>query len=139
MVFSTPAFFAAIFARTDAAQRGVAASTATAFIDVGVAAGPIALGFGAQARGIPFAFALAAVVALLGSVWAVWLARPRMPVVVSSTSRMTPATPPMTTTRASAKRAAARPIFCSRPMPSDQPSGFAASRTRSRPSPARKV
>ena len=84
MVFSTPAFFAAIFARTDAAQRGVAAGTATAFIDVGVAAGPIALGFGAQARGIPFAFALTAVVALLGSVWAVWLARPRMPVVVSS-------------------------------------------------------
>ena len=84
MVFSTPAFFAAIFARTDAAERGVAAGTATAFIDVGIAAGPIALGFGAEARGIPFAFALTAVVALLGSVWALWLARPRLPSVVSS-------------------------------------------------------
>ncbi|MDV3221014.1 MFS transporter [Intrasporangium sp.] len=84
MAFSTPAFFAAIFARTDPAERGMASGTASAFIDLGVAAGPIALGFGAASRGIPFAFALTAVAALAGFLWALWLARPSLAPVVSS-------------------------------------------------------
>ena len=60
MTFSTPAFFSAIFATAKPSERGAAAGTATAFMDVGLGFGPIALGVVANSRGIPWAFAAAA-------------------------------------------------------------------------------
>jgi predicted MFS family arabinose efflux permease len=73
VTFSTPAFFAAIFATAGPAERGAASGTASAFIDLGLGGGPILLGLVAQAAGIPWAFAVAAVVALAGSVWTLCL------------------------------------------------------------------
>jgi predicted MFS family arabinose efflux permease len=67
--FSTPAFFAAIFATASPAQRGVASGTASAAIDLGLGIGPILLGLVAQPFGIPWAFAVGAAVAGLGALW----------------------------------------------------------------------
>jgi predicted MFS family arabinose efflux permease len=75
VTFSTPAFFAAIFATAGPSQRGAASGTASAFIDLGLGGGPILLGFVAQAAGIPWAFGVAASVALAGSVWTLSLRR----------------------------------------------------------------
>lgn len=75
--FSTPAFFAAIFATATPSQRGVASGTATASMDLGLGLGPIALGFVARPLGIPWAFAVAAAVALAGGAWTLLLARRR--------------------------------------------------------------
>jgi predicted MFS family arabinose efflux permease len=75
ITFSTPAFFSAIFATAAPSERGAAAGTASAFIDLGLGFGPIALGFVAAAQGIPWAFATGAAVALVGAVWTASLAR----------------------------------------------------------------
>lgn len=75
VAFSTPAFFAAIFSTAKPSERGAAAGTASAFIDLGLGGGPIMLGFVAQAAGIPWAFGVAASVALAGSVWTISLRR----------------------------------------------------------------
>ena len=74
VAFSTPAFFSAIFATAKNSERGSAAGTASAFIDLGLGFGPIALGVVADARGIPWAFGVGAGVALLGGLWTLRLA-----------------------------------------------------------------
>lgn len=75
VAFSTPAFFAAIFATASPAERGAAAGTASMFIDLGLGFGPIALGLVADARGIPWALAAGAGIALVGALWTLRLAR----------------------------------------------------------------
>ncbi len=67
--FSTPAFFAAIFATARPSERGAAAGTASAFIDLGLGFGPIALGLVAATWDIPAALGVGAVIAFLGAVW----------------------------------------------------------------------
>jgi predicted MFS family arabinose efflux permease len=73
IAFSTPALFAAIFARAGADERGAASGTASAFLDLGIGVGPILLGLVAQSLGIAAAFGVAAGVALLGGIWALVL------------------------------------------------------------------
>ena len=75
ITFSTPAFFSAIFATASPSERGAAAGTASAFMDLGIGFGPIALGLVASAQGIPWAFATGAAVALVGAVWTASLTR----------------------------------------------------------------
>ncbi|WP_438856005.1 MFS transporter [Agromyces sp. M3QZ16-3] len=79
ITFTTPAFFAAIFATASPSERGIASGTASAALDLGLGLGPIALGFIAAPYGIPWAFALAATIAFAGAVWTAWLVR-RTPV-----------------------------------------------------------
>jgi predicted MFS family arabinose efflux permease len=69
VTLSTPAFFSAIFATAKPGERGAASGTASVFLDLGIALGPMALGLAAQAGGIPFAFGIAAVVVLVGCGW----------------------------------------------------------------------
>jgi MFS family permease len=73
----TPAFFAAVFARTSARERGAAAGTASMFIDLGLGVGPFLLGVVAAAQGIPFAHVVGAAVAALAAVWTLRLIRSR--------------------------------------------------------------
>jgi predicted MFS family arabinose efflux permease len=75
VTLSTPAFFSAIFATAKPGERGAASGTASVFLDLGIALGPMALGLAAQAGGIPFAFGLAAVVVLAGCGWILTLSR----------------------------------------------------------------
>jgi predicted MFS family arabinose efflux permease len=75
VTFTTPAFFAAIFATARPSERGAAAGTASAFIDLGLGFGPMVLGLVARSQGIPWAYAVAAGVALLGVAWTLSLAR----------------------------------------------------------------
>jgi predicted MFS family arabinose efflux permease len=74
VAFSTPAFFAAIFATARPSERGAAAGTASAFIDLGLGFGPIMLGLVADARGIPAALGVGAAIAFLGALWVAGLA-----------------------------------------------------------------
>ena len=74
VTFSTPAFFSAVFATASASERGAASGTASAFIDLGLGFGPIALGIVAGAQGIPYAFAAGAAIAFIGAVWTAVLA-----------------------------------------------------------------
>lgn len=74
VAFTTPAFFSAIFATAKPSERGAAAGTASAFIDIGLGFGPMALGLVAREQGIPWAFAVGAAIALLGTAWTVRLA-----------------------------------------------------------------
>lgn len=69
VTFSTPAFFAAIFATARPSERGAASGTASAAIDLGLGGGPILLGMLAQSFTIPVAFGAAVAVALAGAVW----------------------------------------------------------------------
>jgi predicted MFS family arabinose efflux permease len=69
VTLSTPAFFSAIFATAQSNERGAASGTASIFLDLAIAGGPMLLGFAAQASGIPFAFGLAAAVVLAGCGW----------------------------------------------------------------------
>src|SRR6188472_1290851 len=69
VTLSTPAFFSAIFATAQPSERGAASGTASVFLDLAMGGGPMLLGLAAQAGGIPFAFGLAAAVALAGSGW----------------------------------------------------------------------
>ena len=73
VTLSTPAFFSAIFATAQPSERGAASGTASVFLDLAMGGGPMLLGLAAQAGGIPFAFGLAAAVALAGSGWIVAL------------------------------------------------------------------
>jgi predicted MFS family arabinose efflux permease len=75
VTLSTPAFFSAIFATAKPSERGAASGTASVFLDLGIAGGPILLGLAAQASGIPFAFGLAAAVVLVGCGWILALSR----------------------------------------------------------------
>ncbi len=73
VTFSTPAFFSAVFATASPSERGAAAGTASAALDLGLGAGPILLGFAAEAAGIPWAFTVAAGIAVLGCGWTLLL------------------------------------------------------------------
>ena len=75
VTFSTPAFFSAIFATAKPSERGAAAGTASAFIDLAFGFGPITLGVVASAYGIPWAMAVGAGIAFVGAVWTASLAR----------------------------------------------------------------
>jgi predicted MFS family arabinose efflux permease len=75
VTFSTPAFFSAVFATASPSERGAASGTASAFLDLGLGGGPVLLGLVAEAAGIPWAFGVAAGVALAGSAWTVALWR----------------------------------------------------------------
>ncbi len=74
VTFATPAFFSAIFATALPSERGAASGTASAFIDLGLGAGPILMGVVAEARGIPAAFGIGAGIAVAGCAWTVLLA-----------------------------------------------------------------
>jgi predicted MFS family arabinose efflux permease len=78
VVFSTPAFFSAIFATAGPEQRGAASATASMALDLGLAGGPVAAGLVAERHGIAGAFALAAVVTCAGAGWTLSLARRRL-------------------------------------------------------------
>jgi len=67
VAFTTPAVFAAIFARVAPSERGAASGTASVFIDLGFGGGPMLLGIVAGAAGIPTAFLVAALVAAVGA------------------------------------------------------------------------
>jgi predicted MFS family arabinose efflux permease len=75
VTLSTPAFFSAIFATAKPGERGAASGTASVFLDLGIALGPMVLGLAAQAGGIPFAFGLATAVVLAGCGWILMLSR----------------------------------------------------------------
>jgi sugar phosphate permease len=77
VAFTTPAFFAAIFSRVPASERGSASGTASLFLDLAFGGGPMVLGLVAGQAGIPAAFTVAAVVAAAGAVGTGWLAFPR--------------------------------------------------------------
>lgn len=72
--FSTPAFFAAIFATASSRERGAAAATASLAVDLGLGFGPMVLGLVARESGISAALLTGAAVATLGAAWVVWLA-----------------------------------------------------------------
>lgn len=74
VTFSTPAFFAAIFATALPSQRGAASGTASVVIDLGLGLGPVLLGLVARDGGIPLALAVGAAVAMLGAAWTTALA-----------------------------------------------------------------
>jgi predicted MFS family arabinose efflux permease len=67
VAFITPALFAATFANVAPAERGLAAGTATIFIDLGFSGGPLIAGLVAAAQGIPAAFVVSAAIALAGA------------------------------------------------------------------------
>jgi predicted MFS family arabinose efflux permease len=75
MTLSTPAFFSAIFATAQPSERGAASGTASVFLDLAIAGGPMLLGLAAHANGIPFAFGLAAAVVVAGCGWILLLFR----------------------------------------------------------------
>ena len=85
VTISTPAFFSAIFATARPGERGAASGTASVFLDLGIALGPMVLGLAAQAGGIPFAFGLAAAVVLAGCGWILILSRANRTTVVGPT------------------------------------------------------
>src|SRR4051794_28852651 len=64
--FLTPAVFAAVFSRVTASQRGSAAGTASAFLDLGFSGGPVVFGLVAAASSIPGAFVAGAALAAAG-------------------------------------------------------------------------
>jgi predicted MFS family arabinose efflux permease len=84
ITFLTPAIFTAVFSLVPADERGAAAGTATIFIDLGIGAGPLTLGFVAAAAGIPLAFAVGGIITAAG---AALLLLPRPPDGHFSTSR----------------------------------------------------
>jgi predicted MFS family arabinose efflux permease len=69
VTFTTPAYFAAIFAVVRESERGAASATMSVAIDLGFGAGPILLGGVASSAGIPWALAAAAGVAAVGAWW----------------------------------------------------------------------
>ncbi|GGU58543.1 MFS transporter [Lentzea flava] len=74
VTFSTPAFFAAVFATAAPHQRGAASGTASAFIDIGLGGGPILLGLVANAS-IPAALVTGGALAAAGCLWTLALRR----------------------------------------------------------------
>lgn len=83
VAFLTPAIFAFIFARVKAAERGAAMGTTSLFLDLALGGGPVLLGLVASAGGIAAAFAVAALVAMVGALGTALVASParRLPVV----------------------------------------------------------
>jgi predicted MFS family arabinose efflux permease len=75
VTLSTPAFFSAIFATAQPHERGAASGTASVFLDLAIAGGPMLLGIAAQSYGIPVAFGLAAAVVVAGCAWIIALSR----------------------------------------------------------------
>lgn len=75
VTFSTPAFFSAIFATATPSERGAAAGTASAFIDLGLGFGPIVLGLVARQQDLSWAFAVGCGIALAGAAWTALLTR----------------------------------------------------------------
>ncbi|MHA6508377.1 MFS transporter [Tessaracoccus sp. Y1736] len=69
VAFSTPAFFSAVFSTAAPHQRGAAAGTASAALDLGLGLGPLLLGLVARDQGVAAALAAAAFLALIGAVW----------------------------------------------------------------------
>ncbi len=74
VAFTTPAFFAAIFAKVAPSERGSASGTASLFLDLAFGGGPMLLGIVAGLAGIPAAFGAAAGLALVGAVGTHWRA-----------------------------------------------------------------
>ena len=74
VAFTTPAVFAAIFARVPPSERGAASGTASLFIDLGFGGGPMLLGIVAGSAGIGAAFIVAGIVAGLGAAGSALLA-----------------------------------------------------------------
>ncbi|MDZ5620945.1 MFS transporter [Nocardioides sp. HM23] len=81
VTFSTPAFFSAIFATASPAERGAAAGTASAFIDLGLGFGPIVLGLVARQQDLSWAFGVGCAIALVGAAWTALLATRRRSVL----------------------------------------------------------
>ncbi|KAA1422700.1 MFS transporter [Mumia zhuanghuii] len=75
IVFSTPAFFSAIFATASPSERGAASGTASVALDLGLAAGPVMVGLVAEQQGIGRGFAACVAVTLAGTAWTMLLAR----------------------------------------------------------------
>jgi predicted MFS family arabinose efflux permease len=75
VAFSTPAFFTAVFQTAGPEGRGAASGTASAFLDLGLGAGPILLGLIAAQVGVRGAFVAGALVAGLGCLWVLSLHR----------------------------------------------------------------
>ncbi len=75
VIFSTPAFFRAAFATARPSERGAAAGTVSAFLDLGLGLGPILMGVIADGMGIDWAFGAAAGIAVAGSAWTLILSR----------------------------------------------------------------
>jgi predicted MFS family arabinose efflux permease len=73
VAFSTPAFFAAIFATAEPSQRGAASGTASAAIDLGLGLGPVVLGLVAAQIGMPWAIGVGAAIAAAGALWTLTL------------------------------------------------------------------
>ncbi|MFP5283728.1 MAG: MFS transporter, partial [Actinomycetes bacterium] len=68
-------FFRAVFATAPPEERGAASGTTSAFLDLGIASGPMLLGLAADAAGISAAFGLGAAFALAGAGWTLALHR----------------------------------------------------------------
>jgi predicted MFS family arabinose efflux permease len=75
VVFSTPAFFSAIFSTAGPATRGAAAATASIALDLGLAGGPLLVGVLAGTLGLAGAFAVCAAITALGMSWTWWLSQ----------------------------------------------------------------
>lgn len=74
VTFSTPAFFAAVFATAEPHQRGAASGTASAFLDIGLGGGPMLLGLLANVS-TSAALAGGGAIAFLGCLWTIRLHR----------------------------------------------------------------
>jgi MFS family permease len=74
VAFTTPAFFAAIIARVDPAERGVALGTTSLFIDLAFGGGPIMAGIVAGVAGYAAGFAVVGLVSLAGAIGTAWAA-----------------------------------------------------------------
>ena len=81
VAFTTPAMFAAIFARVDPSERGSASGTASLFLDLAFGGGPLVLGLVSSAAGIPAAFAVAAAITAAGAASSALLALRTRPAV----------------------------------------------------------
>jgi MFS family permease len=79
VAFMTPALFAATFARVAPAERGLAAGTATLFIDLGFSGGPFVAGLVAARAGVPAAFLVGGAIALVGAAGTLVATRARSP------------------------------------------------------------
>lgn len=67
VTFLTPSFYREMMARLPASRRGTAAATFSIFVDLGLGLGPVLFGLVARVTALPFAFLVAAAVALLAA------------------------------------------------------------------------
>ena len=67
VAFLTPAFFAAMMARVQPAERGAAFGTVSIFLDLAFGGGPLLMGLIVDAADIPVAFLVVALVPLVGA------------------------------------------------------------------------